>query len=129
MFVEISTGELFDKVSILEIKLKKIQNLDQIKNIQKEFDSLNLLVVETVEKFGDKLHNLYLKLFSVNNDLWKIEDRIRELEKEKLFDKEFISVARSVYIKNDLRAKIKREINDLTNSNFVEEKSYSDYNS
>ena len=127
MKIEVSNGELLDKISILELKLLKIEDKEKLVNIQKEFDVLNPLCVKLFEKFGSQLQNLYLKLAEINGQLWDIEDWIRDCEREKRFDAEFIQLARSVYVTNDRRSKVKKEINLLTKSGLVEEKSYKDY--
>ena len=127
MKVEISNGELLDKVTILELKLNRIKDKDKLVNIQKEFDTLNSLAQELFEKHDSYLQNLYVELSSINGRLWDIEDWIRECEKENRFDKEFVELARSVYITNDKRSEVKKTINILTNSGLVEEKSYNSY--
>jgi len=118
--INVSLGELYDKYTILEIKKQKIVDNNKIEMIDTELkylkpyiDNLNLDVV------------LFNKLRFINKTLWDIEDSIRE--KEKKFDKEFIKIARSVYINNDIRSQIKNEINVLLKSDFVEIKSYSVY--
>ena len=127
MKVEISNGELLDKISILELKMLKIENKKKLVNIKKEFYTLNPLCVTLFEKFGSQLQNLYLKLAEINGQLWDIEDWIRDCEREKRFDAEFIQLARSVYVTNDRRSEVKKEINKLTKSGLIEEKSYKDY--
>jgi|TARA_B100001778_G_scaffold278216_1_gene242100 hypothetical protein len=127
MLVEISPGELLDKISILELKMLKIEDEDKLSNIKKEFHTLNPLCVKLFEEYGAKMQNLYLELAKYNGQLWDIEDWIRDCEREKRFDAEFIQLARSVYVTNDRRSKVKKEINILTNSELVEEKSYKDY--
>mgnify|MGYP001174538680 FL=1 len=127
MKIEISNGELLDKISILELKMLKIEDKKKLVNIEKEFYTLNPLCVKLFEKFGSQLQNLYLKLAEINGQLWDIEDWIRDCEREKRFDAEFIQLARSVYVTNDRRSKVKKEINLLTKSGLVEEKSYKDY--
>jgi len=127
MLVEISPGELLDKISILELKMLKIEDKDKLSNIKKEFHTLNPLCVKLFEEYGAKMQNLYLELAKYNGQLWDIEDWIRDCEREKRFDAEFIQLARSVYVTNDRRSKVKKEINILTNSELVEEKSYKDY--
>lgn len=123
MKIEISNGELLDKLSILEIKLEKIQYPDKLVNIKSEY----LLI----KPLGDSLLHLvepqYKSLVAVNRLLWEIEDTIRDLERNKSFGDEFIETARKVYQFNDQRAEIKKEINRLTHSGLVEEKSYSGY--
>lgn len=127
MKVEVSTGELVDKLSILEIKLLNIKDKDKIKNIYKELEALNPYFQDLVDEYGIKLKNLYTKISNINKTLWDIEDAIRDKEKAEEFDEEFVELARSVYIVNDQRAAVKKEINLLTKSELVEEKSYSDY--
>ena len=127
MKVEISNGELLDKISILELKLLKIEDKEKLVYIQKEFDVLNPLCIELFEKFGGQLQNHYLELARINGLLWDIEDWIRDCEREKRFDAEFIQLARSVYVTNDQRSVVKKLINYTTGSDLVEEKSYKDY--
>ena len=128
MKVEISNGELIDKLTILEIKLVEIKDKDKLINIQKEFNTLNPLVEKLFEKYDSQLQHYYDELAKINGQLWDIEDWIRECEREKRFDKEFVELARSVYITNDKRSEVKKLINTLTGSGLVEEKSYKDYN-
>ena len=128
MKIEVSNGELLDKISILELKLDKIKNKDKLVNIQKEFDELNPLCNELFRIYGGELQVHYLELAKINGELWDIEDWIRDCEREKRFDKEFVELARSVYITNDKRSEVKKIINILTGSGLVEEKSYKDYN-
>ena len=126
MKIEISNGEIVDKMTILELKLDKIKNIVQLENITKEWEILNDCVMNLFQIFGDKsLYNKVDQLSEVNSKLWDIEDWIRDCEKEKRFDKEFVELARSVYKLNDERSEIKRHINLLTKSRLVEEKSYS----
>ena len=127
MKIEVSNGELLDKISILELKLLKIEDKEKLVNIQKEFDVLNPLCIELFEKFGGQLQNHYLELARINGLLWDIEDWIRDCEREKRFDAEFIQLARSVYVTNDQRSEVKKLINYTTGSDLVEEKSYKDY--
>lgn len=123
MKIEISNGELVDKLSILEIKLIKIQDSEKLKNIHKEYSMLEKAASQIIKRNDP----LYKQLLDINQKLWEIEDRIRELEKNKDFGKDFIETARMVYFNNDLRAKIKQKINLKTNSDLFEEKSYEDY--
>jgi len=126
MQVEISIGELFDKLTILEIKMEKIKNNSQLENIRKEWDILNDKSMSILSIFADQsLFKKIYKLEEINRQLWDIEDWIRECEKQERFDKEFVELARSVYKLNDKRSKIKRDINLITKSNIIEEKSYS----
>jgi hypothetical protein len=124
MKIEVSNGEIVDKLTIIEIKLTNIRNEEKLVNLKAEYAVLNL----AVETLISKDHPLYLELLEINKKLWVIEDRIRELEKNKDFGNEFIEVARSVYFTNDLRSEVKRKINELTNSSLIEEKSYEEYN-
>ena len=122
----ISVGEFFDKITILEIKKKKIIDIEKLKNINYELGELRKIEEKcNLQKFA--LDELIENLYNVNLELWTIEDEIRILEKSKSFDNEFINLARSVYIKNDLRAKLKKEINIKSKSNLIEEKSYEEY--
>jgi hypothetical protein len=126
MKIEVSNGELVDKLTILEIKLDRIANSKQLENITKEWLSLNDAVMTLLNTFGDRaLYSKIDELSDINKKLWDIEDWIRDCEKEQRFDKEFVELARSVYKLNDQRAQLKKDINILTKSNFVEEKSYS----
>ena len=123
---EISTGELFDKISILEIKLKKIKDEESQKEIRKEYDVLKKAQNLNV-KITEKLKNLFEEIKKINLNLWNIENKIRECEKNKDFGKTFINLAREVYINNDQRSKIKSEINKISGSNIKEIKQYIDY--
>ena len=126
MQVEISIGELFDKLTILEIKIDKINDPAKLENITKEWSALNDKSVNVLSIFADSdLFKKIDQLKTVNEELWWVEDNIRENEKQQIFDKEFVELARSVYKLNDERSEIKRQINLLTKSNIIEEKSYS----
>jgi uncharacterized phage infection (PIP) family protein YhgE len=114
--IPISVGELLDKITILEIKSMFTDD----KYVIKELNDLN--EIRTIITQYTLEYEVQLK--KVNEKLWKIEDKLRQLEKEQRFDNEFIELARSVYITNDERARIKREINELTNSDFREIKVY-----
>jgi len=127
MKVEVSTGELVDKLSILEIKLLNIKDEEKTKNVYKELETLNPYFQDLLDIYGLKMKNLYTKISNINKALWDIEDAIRDKERAEEFDEEFVELARSVYITNDQRAAVKKEINLLTKSKLVEEKSYSDY--
>ena len=127
MLIEVSNGELLDKISILELKMLKIEDEEKLVNVHKEFDTLNPLVVELFENHDGQLQNHYLELAKINGELWDIEDWIRDCEREKRFDKEFVELARSVYITNDKRCEVKKLINILTSSGLIEEKSYKEY--
>lgn len=125
MKIEVSIGEIVDKLSILQIKKLNIEDEYKLININKEFDYL-LKVVETDLKFSTE-NELYLELLNINKKLWVIEDDIRDKERNKSFDNEFVELARSVYFTNDERSKVKKRINLEYGSDFVEEKSYKDY--
>lgn len=127
MYIEVSIGELVDKISILEIKLLNIKDKNKLINVKNELSVLNPHYVNLLEMYGKELSTLYLKLSKVNKKLWVIEDELRELESKKDFGDIFVNLARSVYITNDERANLKKDINLLTNSSLVEEKSYKDY--
>ena len=122
MNIEVSIGEALDKVSILTIKLNKIQETEKLRNIAKE---LNAITKELPR--GILEDNLYEKLCSVNLRLWEIEDEIRECERNGDFNLNFIRLARAVYHRNDERADIKRQINIKYKSDLMEEKSYKVY--
>lgn len=123
--IEIGIGEAFDRLSILKIKLIEIKDEVKLINIQKEHD----LLVSHIEKLDnkDELITLYDELYDVNYDLWDIENELRAMERNNIFDELFVETARNVYIKNDLRAKIKKKINLLYSSDIIEEKSYENY--
>jgi len=127
MKVEVSNGELLDKLTILELKLSNISDVQKLTNIQKEHDELNPLAGQLFDTYGEELKNLYKQLAKINSELWTIEDDIRECERNKDFGSDFVSLARAVYFTNDKRSEIKKSINLLTGSGFVEEKSYEDY--
>jgi predicted nuclease with TOPRIM domain len=127
MKVEVSNGELLDKLTILELKLSNISDVKKLTNIQKEHDELNPLGGQLFDSYGEELKNLYKQLAEINSELWTIEDDIRECERNKDFGSDFVSLARAVYFTNDKRSEIKKSINLLTGSGFVEEKSYEDY--
>ena len=116
----ISIGELIDKITILEIKEKNILG-EKLKNVSKELKMLKQLIEINNIKITNKLIS---ELRNVNQSLWDIEDKIREKERLKEFDNEFIEIARSVYIQNDKRCDIKKQINLKYNSEIIEEKSY-----
>tara|TARA_B100000700_G_scaffold290178_1_gene348034 strand:+ start:349 stop:735 length:387 start_codon:yes stop_codon:yes gene_type:complete len=127
MKVEVSNGELLDKLTILELKLSNITDKQKLINVNKEHSELNPLALRLFEEYGNDLKRLYLELTAINTELWKIEDDIRECERNKDFGDQFISLARSVYFTNDKRSDVKKAINLLTDSGFIEEKSYEDY--
>ena len=124
--VPVSVGEALDKITILQIKLAHISDAAKRANIQNELDALLPLVAGDAFT-TDQMQALMAELKSVNEALWDIEDDIREKEAAKSFDAEFIRLARAVYITNDKRAEIKKQINLATGSALVEEKSYESY--
>ncbi len=124
--VPVSIGELFDKISILDIKTKKIKNKDDLKLIKYELSKLKR-IVKLKGLTGSKINKKYKNLKSVNEKLWNIENNKRKCEQKKTFDRNFIRLARNVYIYNDKRAKIKRDINILSGSKISEIKSYKKY--
>tara|TARA_B100000579_G_scaffold9116_1_gene6825 strand:- start:335 stop:742 length:408 start_codon:yes stop_codon:yes gene_type:complete len=119
----ISLGELIDKITILEIKKIHMTGI-KLKNVNREIELLKYILEEKNLEIDINLIN-HLK--EINNSLWEIEDKIRMKENKQQFDKEFIKLARSIYKENDLRASIKKEINQKYNSELIEEKLYSDY--
>ena len=127
MKVEVSNGELLDKLTILELKMSNISDDKKLINVKKEFNELSPLAKLLFEKFKDELLIKYKELALINSELWKIEDDIRECEKNKNFGEKFVELARAVYFTNDKRSDVKKQINILTGSGFVEEKSYEDY--
>ena len=127
MKVEVSNGELLDKLSILELKMSNISDQKKLVNIKNEHNELDPLAKELFAKYGSDLETLYNNLCAINSQLWIIEDDIRECERNKNFGDQFVQLARAVYVTNDKRSDIKKSINLLTNSGFVEEKSYEDY--
>jgi hypothetical protein len=120
--IKIGIGEALDRVSILEIKLDNITDEVKLHNIKREYDYLTSVLQPIEELAGTKL--LYDSLYDVNSRLWEVEDLLRVLEKKNDFTEEFINLARSVYKLNDERAEIKKRINILYGSQFLEEKSY-----
>ena len=123
MKIEVSNGEIVDKLTILQIKLERIKDEKKQRNIKKEKDELSTTAA-AIMKASDPL---YKALYEVNCELWDIEDHIRDLERKKDFGEDFITTARSVYLMNDKRAEIKRQININTSSGLIEEKSYQKY--
>ena len=126
IIVEVSIGELLDKISILEIKLEKIKNPEKLKFISDEHSILKEQLKKNI-KSDDKLENLFQLLKEINAKLWVIEDDKRQCEKEKDFTDTFIKLSRDVHFLNDDRAKIKLEINNHTGSNIREIKEYTSY--
>ena len=125
ILAEISLGELVDKLTILEIKLKKIDDKESINIINKEYQSLNNIDLKGID--SKKYKTLFNELKSVNEKLWDIENEKRLLEKNSDFEDKFIQVSRNVHFMNDKRAKIKKEINRTFGSNIEEVKEYTKY--
>lgn len=124
--VDVSLGEFLDKLTILQIKAERIREASKLANVRKELELLTrawtaspFAVTDIREPLG--------RLKAINEKLWDIEDRIRRKESQGAFDREFIELARAVYLCNDERAAIKRELNLLLGSELIEEKSYADY--
>ena len=126
ILVEVSVGELLDKISILEIKQGKIKDVEKLKFINDEHSILKKKLEKNV-KSDDKLDNLFQSLKEINNKLWIIEDDKRQCEKDKDFGEKFIKLSRDVHFLNDDRAKIKLEINNHTGSSIKEIKEYTSY--
>ena len=123
MEIEVSNGEIADKLTIIMIKLERITDESKVTNLRKEYEVLDRAVAKIISKEDP----LFKGLLEVNTQLWEIEDEIRELERRKDFGQRFIETARSVYFRNDHRAELKREINLKTGSGLIEEKSYGKY--
>ena len=126
LVIPISPGELIDKITILEIKRESILDKEKLSNINLEYKVL----LETLENKiigSNEIDSLRIKLKTINKRLWDIEDKLRDLERSKTFNEDFIKLARSVYFTNDERSEVKKSINKLLNSEIVEEKSYSKY--
>jgi hypothetical protein len=123
MKIEVSNGEIIDKLTIIIIKLERIKDESKLANLRKEYNELSAAAASVLGQD----HQLFRALYEVNCELWDIEDRIRDLERSKDFGSEFIETARAVYFRNDRRSEIKREINILTSSGLIEEKSYEKY--
>ena len=123
--VDISAGELFDKLTILEIKAERISDAVKLKNVQKELERVESIASHLIQ--GNEVLDLVIRLKELNERLWDVEDKIRLCERDQNFGEEFIELARTVYITNDLRAYVKREINKFLCSDLVEEKSYQEY--
>lgn len=124
VFVPVSVGELLDKITILQIKSERIKDPAKLVNIRKELDAL----IETCRKNSiDVSHALVTELKKINETLWVVEDDIRDKERAKLFDQQFIELARAVYVTNDRRFQVKAQINKAMGSAYAEEKSYQPY--
>jgi prefoldin subunit 5 len=127
--IEVSNGEILDKVSILEIKLERILDLEKVQNIRKEYEALQNAVqhIEALVSNLEEYSQATAELRSTNEALWDVEDALRLKEKARDFGETFIALAREVYVLNDRRAVLKSTINNLTGSNLREEKSYEGY--
>mgnify|MGYP001395070142 CR=1 FL=1 len=126
IYVEVAPGELIDKITILEIKLERIREEKKLVNIRIELKAL-VEARDSSINYGPKLESLSAELKFANEALWEIEDNIRDFEREKNFGNDFVELARSVYVTNDKRARLKRQINELLGSCIIEEKSYTNY--
>lgn len=126
LHVPVSIGEVIDKITILEIKEERIPDPAKLENIRLELGMLREVVAREIGESAE-MKNLHARLKGINEQLWQIEDDIRDKERAKSFDEEFVRLARAVYVTNDQRAAGKREINDLFGSTLVEEKSYAAY--
>jgi hypothetical protein len=131
MKIEVSNGEIIDKLTILQIKSEKITDAAKLENINRELYELLtcrvLLLKELTAEDLTKVEELEIALKGVNTRLWDVEDELRKMEANELYNGTFVSLARQVYILNDLRARHKKQINQITNSRLVEEKSYVAY--
>ena len=127
ILAEISVGELFDKITILNIKLKKINDPEKLKNIKTELEVLIMQSNKIILDNKEALNKNVQKLQEINEKLWDIENIKRECEANKDFGESFIKISRDVHFKNDIRASIKKEINLLSDSKITEEKEYSKY--
>ena len=127
MKIEVSNGEILDKITILVIKSKMITDPVKLKNINNELDELKPFLDVVGYESNTTVNSLVKELESVNEKLWNVEDKLRDKERSKQFDDEFIKLARDVYFTNDERARIKKNLNEVTNSKLVEEKSYQKY--
>jgi nuclear transport factor 2 (NTF2) superfamily protein len=123
--VPVRVGELIDKLSILQVKKVKVKNPDKLKFIEKEYD---ILLSMSSEYFNNvDIISTYKELVDVNTKLWEVEDELRVIENTKIFDNNFIELARAVYYTNDERFRLKDRINNLTNSEIKEQKDYKEY--
>ena len=124
--IPISPGELLDKITILEIKSERIADVEKVQNVRRELELLNT-EWDSAGADSPEMTELRARLKTINESLWEIEDDIRDKERAGEFDDRFIELARSVYVTNDDRAAVKKEINLLLGSEIVEEKSYKEY--
>ena len=126
ILVPISPGELLDKITILEIKSERIDDPDKVANVRHELGLLSQVWSDSVEE-DQTISDLHRQLKAINEELWEIEDDIRDEERNDRFDERFIELARAVYVTNDKRAQAKKDVNLDLGSEIVEEKSYKDY--
>ncbi len=124
--VPVSPGEVLDKITILEIKSERMTDPAQLAHVRRELELLRA-TWESVVDADEAVEKLHAELREVNEALWDIEDEIRDKEREKAFDERFVELARSVYITNDRRSRVKKALNLHLGSQIVEEKSYKDY--
>ena len=124
MKIEVSNGEIVDKLTIIDIKLKCINNVEKRKNLRAEYIILDAAVTKIIKRD----HKYYKELLKINQELWDVEDKIRDLERDKNFGEKFINTARAVYFTNDKRSKVKRQLKDVPEYDLIEEKSYQKYN-
>jgi hypothetical protein len=124
--VPVSPGEVLDKITILEIKSERISDAGKLVNVRRELELLQAAWQKSVDE-DETVSRIHAKLKAINEDLWEIEDDIRDKERAREFDQKFIDLARSVYVTNDQRADAKKELNLYLGSEMVEEKSYQDY--
>jgi len=124
--VPVSPGEVLDKITILEIKSERMSDPKKVANVRVELALLQETWAENIRD-TDVIQDLHTKLKEINEALWEIEDDIRDKERAKEFDERFIELARAVYVTNDRRSQVKKELNLHLGSEIVEEKSYQDY--
>ena len=124
--IPMSPGELLDKITILEIKSERMSDPGKLANVRHELELLNATWRKAVGE-DDTVRRIHAELKGINEELWEIEDDIRDKERDKAFDQRFIELARAVYITNDRRSVVKKELNQYLGSSIVEEKSYQDY--
>ena len=124
--VPVSPGEVLDKITILEIKSERMTDPKKLANVSIELKLLQNSWAAAVAD-DEVIRDLHIQLKEINETLWEIEDKIRDKEREKAFDEEFIKLARAVYITNDRRSEIKKNLNLHLGSQIIEEKSYQDY--
>jgi transcriptional regulator of nitric oxide reductase len=124
--VPVSPGEVLDKITILEIKSERMEDLEKVANVRVELGLLRDTWAKAVTE-DDTIRDLHAQLKEINEALWEIEDDIRDKERLKEFDERFIELARSVYFTNDRRSQVKKQLNLHLGSQIIEEKSYQDY--